>query len=196
MSGSYHYGRAAFSEGDPKYYKCCFHVKKSTIVCSCIILVLCITCATVASVAMAIPDSHEYLGSQHINLEYAKHQENFLLAYRIILGVLISGCIIHCLTVTLCLVGIYKVIPGLMVAELVVMGLFVGMLLFATVSIVISMVIILGFIWGLCVADAVIVLFTCFYMYMLILCYRYVREKRKSWRQSFNNGSKAVRFTR
>lgn len=195
MPGTSWYGRAGFSEGDPKYYKCLCHVRITTLVCSCIILFFCVASAIVASVAMALPDSHEYLGSKQINIEFAKHRENFLLAYRIVLGIIISGCGLHCLTMSLCIIGIVKVKPGFMVSELIIMGLFVGMLLFATVSIVISMVIILGFLWFLCVANAVIVLFTCYYFYLLIHCFKYIRDKRKSWRNQ-SDSSKSVRFTR
>lgn len=174
------HGKSGFIEYDTKYIRCCCHVRKTTVVLSVILLVFCIVSICLSSLAFVYPESHNVFNSDKINLEYKNHRDNFELAYRITVAVVGGGFIVHLFSLIVCLIGIFKIRPCLMLPELVIVGLLSGLLLFATVSLIISMIIVLGFLWVLATVNGVAVIFTVYYYYVLIYCYHYISDKRKS----------------
>lgn len=172
-----------FSESNPKYFVCrkCCHVASITLFLNGITILLCLVSIAFTTAGIVLEDSHKYMNSRHINLEYASHQHKFTLFYHVTLGVLLAGSCVHLLTAILCVCGVKYVRQNLIIPELIVTGLFVGLVLFATISTVICMIIILGFMWSLTVTVTVMVLYASCYFYVLILTYRYTFDKRRSW---------------
>lgn len=101
-------------------------------------MMVCLTCLALGIIGFVDSSSHELLlENAKVFHEYKKHEQEFVMAYKSALGLLIGGSLCHFCSLCFMLDGVRRTQPGQMIPEMIVMGLFMGVLLFATVSLTI-----------------------------------------------------------
>uniref|UniRef100_A0A915HID7 Uncharacterized protein n=1 Tax=Romanomermis culicivorax TaxID=13658 RepID=A0A915HID7_ROMCU len=154
-----------FMEYDPKFVHCYCHVKRTVATTGFIFLLISIACLATCLLGIFYPgEGQKLLEVEFLNLDYKKYEKNFRTFYTITLSIVASTAFVHIFTLILCTIGLKKIKPNFILAELIVMGL---------ITFAVSFVLV-----------ASMMLSTSYYFYLLVYCYKYVDAKSRSNRKS------------